>query len=388
MTKRMTPNSASPFNQDPAHQILETVQEAAAQVAPQRSRFGRRQLMRGGAALGGAAMLTSMSDEAIGKSLTAAPPKGFVPMAVPGRIVKVEKKGDFASFMQPNQLWPKPEVAKQMLERAMTEFTGKPNLVEAMKRFIHKDDIVAIKVNGISGQKGYTMAVNFELILPVVEAVIGVGVPAENITVYEQFPTFLMGTRVSVKGYDLPEGVKTATHNNLDHKMPEIRVYQRIKTKYCTTLLQSTAVIDMTQIKDHGVCGYTGTMKNITHGSINNPHDHHAHLASPQIAMLYNHPIVTSRVRLHITDGFKIIYDRGPLDRDPKNRVPHGSVYVSTDPVAMDRIGWKVIDDARTERGLKTLAGVKREPKYIKTAGELGLGEFDMNKIRMKEITV
>lgn len=368
--------------------LTQLEQTASRGSQPAFGSLSRRDVMRGAAAVGGAAALGTLSDEAVAKTLTARPPKGFRPMAVPGKIVKVEKKGDFASFMQPNQLWPKPEVAKELLERAMMDFTGKPNLVEAMKRFIHKDDTVAIKVNGIAGQKGYTMAVNFELILPVVEAVIGVGVPAEKITVFEQFPTFLMGTRVSVKGYDLPAGVKTATHNNLDHKMPEITIYQGIKTKYATQMLEATAVIDMTQVKDHGICGYTGTLKNITHGTINNPHDHHAHLASPQIAMLYNHPIVTSRVRLHISDAFKIMYDRGPLDRDPRTRVPHGAIYVATDPVAMDRYGWKVIDDERKTRGLKSLAEVKREPKYIQTAGELGLGVFDLNKIRVKSVTI
>jgi len=323
-----------------AQDLTELKQSASSGSKPAFGPLSRRDVMRGAVAVGGAAALGTLSDEAVAKTFTARPPKGFRPMAVPGKIVKVEKKGDFASFMQPNQLWPKPEVAKELLERAMMDFTGKPNLVEAMKRFIHKDDTVAIKVNGIAGQKGYTMAVNFELILPVVEAVIGVGVPAEKITVFEQFPTFLMGTRVSVKGYDLPAGVKTATHNNLDHKMPEITIYQGIKTKYATQMLEATAVIDMTQVKDHGICGYTGTLKNITHGTINNPHDHHAHLASPQIAMLYNHPFVTSRVRLHISDAFKIRYDRGPLDRDHKTRVPHGASYVATDRVALERDGW------------------------------------------------
>ncbi len=384
--QRRPATSSCPLSSDT--EILEAVGEARREAEAAAPRVSRRGLMKAGVAVGGAAMLSTLSDDAIARQLTAAPPKGFIPMSVPGRVVKVGKKGDFASFMQPNQLWPQLDPARQMLERAMMEFTGKPNLVEAMKRFIHKDDIVGIKVNGIAGQKGYTMAVNFELILPTVEAVIGVGVPPENITVFEQFPTFLMGTRVSVKGYDLPEGVKTSTHNNLDHKMPEISIYQGIKTKYCTTLLDSTAVIDMTQIKDHGICGYTGTMKNITHGTVNNPHDHHAHLASPQIAMLYNHPIVTSRVRLHITDGFKVTYDRGPLDRDPRTRIPHGAVYIATDPVAMDRYGWHILDEERKSRGLKTLADAKREPKYIQTAAELGLGVFDMNQIRVKEVTI
>jgi uncharacterized protein (DUF362 family) len=141
-------------------------------------------------------------------------------------------------------------------------------------------------------------------------------------------------------------------------------------------------------IKDHSICGYTGTLKNITHGNIDNPHDHHAHNASPQIAVLYNHPIVTSRVRLHITDAFKVMYDKGPLDKDPKTRIPHGAVYASTDPVAMDTIGWQVVEAERKSRNLKTLAQVKREPRYIKTAGELGLGVHDLNQIRLKSFEV
>ena len=321
-------------------------------------------------------------------SLIATPPPGFVPMVAPGKITKVEAKGDYKSIMQPNLLWPKAEVAEKLLERAMMEFTGAPNLVEAMKRFIHKDDIVAIKPNGIAGQKGHTMAVNFELIKPVVEAVLQVGVPAENITVYEQYPGFLIGTRVNVRDWKLPEGVNTGTHNNNNHPMKPVQIFNGISTRYCRFFTEATAVIDMTQIKDHSICGYTGTMKNITHGNIDNPHAHHAHQASPQIAMLYNHPIVTSRVRLHITDAFKIMYDRGPLDKDPRTRIPHGAVYVATDAVAMDTMGWKIVDDERKQRNIPNLTDSRREPRYIRNAADFGLGVHDLNKIQMRSFTI
>src|ERR1700759_3033378 len=132
-------------------------------------------------------------------SLIAKPPAGFKPLAVPGKIVQVKAKGEFASYMQPNQLWPKPEVASALLEKALTEYTGASSTAEALGKFIHKDDVVALKVNGIAGQKGYTMATNFELILPIVQGLIKLGVPPEKITVYEQYPTFLAGTRVNVQ---------------------------------------------------------------------------------------------------------------------------------------------------------------------------------------------
>ena len=352
------------------------------------ARITRRRMVQG-AALGlGAGTLpgaraAAASTESKLEALIARPPANFTPLTIPGKVTKVSAKGDVSACMQKNQLWPLPDVARRLLEKAMMDFTGAANLKEAMGRFIHPDDVVGIKVNGIAGQTGHTMAVNFELILPVVEAVLAVGVPAERITVYEQFPTFLAGTRVNVRTWKLPEGVKTGTHNNNNHPMPDVRVYQGIKTRYCRYFTEATAVIDMTQIKDHSICGYTGTLKNITHGNINNPHEHHANQASPQIAMLYNHPIVTSRVRLHITDAFKITYDQGPLDKNPKTRIPYGSVYVATDPVAMDTIGWKVIDEERRERGLKSLKDVGREPRYIRTAGDLGLGVHDLNAIRL-----
>lgn len=316
----------------------------------------------------------------------ASPPEGFVPHTRPGTVVQVEKDGDYESLMQPNGLWPKPAIAKAMLEKALTELSGEATLEKALGRYVHPKDTVAIKVNGISGQDGYTMAVNYELILPLVEGLIALGVPAERITVFEQFPEFLRGTRVSVDGYPLPSGVLTTTHNNRDATMPEVMVFNRVKTRYVKTVTDATAVINMTTIKDHHLCGMTGALKNLTHGQIVNPHDHHAMQCDPQIPLLFNFPVLRSRVRLHIADAFKLIYDLGPLDRTPTKRIPHGSVYASTDPVALDAIGHVILDRARTERSLPTLVASKRDPAYIRTAAELGLGIADLNAIRLNKV--
>jgi uncharacterized protein (DUF362 family) len=352
--------------------------------------MSRRALIGGAAAAAAAAASTFAPAEAFADeadSLVAAPPSGFKPMTKKGRVIKVTKGNDFDSLMQKNKLWPKPEVAKLMVERVLMELTGAANLVEALGKFIHKNDVVAIKPNGIAGQSGATMAANAEVILPIVEGLIKLGVPPDKITVYEQFPSYLTGTRINKKGV-LPKGVKTAIHNNTVVSMKKITVFDKVKTQYVSALTDATAVIDITNIKDHSICGYTGCLKNMTHGSITNPSAHHAHNASPQIAVLYNHPIMTSRVRLHIVDAFKIIYEKGPLDKDPKRRIPHGAVYASTDPVAMDTIGWKVVEQARKDNKLKTLTQAGREPKYIAKAAELGLGAHSDSAIKLKEVAI
>jgi len=313
-------------------------------------------------------------------NLAAAPPPGFTPFTAPGKIVKVSKSGS----LQANKVYPEPNAAKDMLAKALTEFTGEPDMPKAIGRFIHKDDKVCVKVNGIAMRNHATSK---ELVLPFLEALIASGVPAERITVLEQYGSYLQGTRINEK--NVPAGVKISIHANGDATMPERLIPGTgVRTKFCRALTESTAVVNFSLIKDHSICGYTGCLKNVTHGSTINPHDFHQHNASPQIAALYAQDVMKSRVRLHITDGFKLIYDGGPLDKNPDRRVGHGSVYVTTDPVAMDTIGWNEVEKWRADKKLPTLTKAGREPSYIRIAGELGLGVADKEQIRMREVTL
>ncbi|WP_272417912.1 DUF362 domain-containing protein [Polyangium jinanense] len=372
--------------------LLDLRYDAAEQVtmsdprfSPYPEAFSRRTFL--GAALTGAALLGADHALAAGSGLVAQPPAGFMPLSIPGKVVKVAK----SNVMQPNGLWPTEGAAKLMLERVMAELTGKSDLGEAFAKFVHKDDKVAIKPNGIAGQKGATMATNRELILEVVRGVMAAGVPASQIMIFEQYPKFLEGTRIwdRHKGPDpaLPAGIATAVHENEDATMPE-RSVMGIPTKFVRPFTEATAVINLGLIKDHSICGFTGCLKNITHGATINPHAFHQHNASPQIAELYAQDVVKSRVRLHIIDGFKLIYDEGPLDKNKKRRVLHEAVYATTDPVAMDTLGWGIIEQWRKDNGLPTLKDAGREPTYIRIASELGLGVFDKNRISLREVTL
>lgn len=350
--------------------------------------IGRRAVL--GGAAGVAAALTvgaPATAEARPTGLVARPPAGFVPMTAPGRVVRVAKSG----VMQPNGLWPVQEAATAMLTRALAELTGKQDLGEALKKFVHPSDKVAIKPNGIAGRKGATMATNKELVVAMVRGLIAAGVPATSIVIYEQWESFMAGTRCADKKMtldpDFPAGVTAMVHQNKDAVMEDITVYGT-KTRYARPFTEATAVIDMTQMKDHGICGFTGAMKNITHGTILNPHDFHAHDASPQIAQLYAQDVVRSRVRLHVTDAFKVIYDQGPLDTNPARRVVQEAVYASTDPVALDVVGWQLIEKLRKENALPTLEAAGRKPTYIQNGAELGLGVGDPNAITLRQVTI
>lgn len=352
-------------------------------------KVGRRTVL--GAAAGGlgALGLGAYAGEAEARpaGLVAKPPAGFVPSVFPGRVVRVGK----ANTMQANGLWPEQAAATAMLTRVMAELTGKEDLGEALKKFVHPSDKVAIKPNGIAGKKGATMATNKELVIAMVRGLVAAGVPATSIVVYEQWESFMAGTRCADRTMkmdaEFPAGVTARVHQNKDATMEEIAVAGGT-TQFSTPFTDATCVINMSQIKDHSICGYTGTMKNITHGTILNPHAFHAHNASPQIAQIYAQDVVRSRVRLHVTDAYKVIYDQGPLDTNPARRILQEAVYASTDPVALDVVGWALIEKLRKENGLPTLEAAGREPTYIKNAAELGLGVFDKNRITLRDVTI
>jgi uncharacterized protein (DUF362 family) len=326
-------------------------------------------------------------------SLAAVPPDGFRPFQAPGKVVKVVKKDS----LQANQLYPKPEDAKAMLTRVMTELTGKPDLVASVKEFVHPKDKVLVKVNGIAREN---MGTNKELVLPFIEALIAAGVPANQITVLEQYSGFLAGTRITPQ--NLPAGVQVAIHQNGKIKGPDgdkenpamVNMPERLipgtgtRTKFVRPLTEATAAFNFALVKDHSICGFTGALKNMTHGCSINPHDFHVHNASPQIALMYAQDVIKSRVRLSILDGYKVMANGGPLWKMPQHVKPHEAVYASTDPVALDMIGWEVVEKYRAELGLKTLTDDKRAPVYIKTAGELGLGVADRARIQLKEVTI
>jgi hypothetical protein len=368
---------------DAGADILEAIEQAEKASG---AGIGRRDFIGGAAAAAAAGVTLLGAGEAQAaaptKSWAASPPPGFTPFAAPGRIVKVTKAGS----LQANKIYPKPDDAKAMLAKVLTELTGEPDLVKAVARFVHKDDKVCVKVNGIALRNHAT---SMELVIPFLEAMIASGVPATNITVLEQYGSFLAGTRITQQ--NVPAGVKVTTHANGDANcsMPERLIPGTgVSTKFCKALTDATAAINFGLIKDHSICGFTGALKNMSHGTQIFPHYFHVHHASPQIAILNAQDVIKSRLRLCIIDAFQVMYNGGPLDKQPQYRTPYESVFASTDPVALDTVGWEIVEKLRADNKLKTLAAEGREPSYIKAAGDLGLGVSDRTKIQLKEVTI
>ena len=155
----------------------------------------------------------------------------------------------------------------------------------------------------------------------------------------------------------------------------------------CRTLTRvCDAVINLPVLKDHGIAGVTLALKSMF-GAIHNPNKYHSNGGDPYVADVYALAPIRQKVRLHICDGLNAQYEGGPSFM-PQWMWPFNGLLVSRDPVALDYVGWKIIEKKRAEVSMKPLADLKREPAYIATAAnaEHRLGTCDPKRIERVDI--
>jgi uncharacterized protein (DUF362 family) len=145
-------------------------------------------------------------------------------------------------------------------------------------------------------------------------------------------------------------------------------------------------LINMPVLKDHGTLGITAALKN-HYGSFNIPWKFHSNCGDPHVAELNALGPIKEKTKLIICDAFRPACHGGPGNH-PKYRWNHGGLLVSADPVAVDRVGWQIIERQRKEKGLRSLAEERRKPEYIYTAERLKLGEATLSKITGVEVLV
>ena len=163
-------------------------------------------------------------------------------------------------------------------------------------------------------------------------------------------------------------------------------IAKSVSANFSKIVMWSTAIINISQLKDHGIAGITGAMKNF-YGAINNPNKYHHNNCNPYIADLYSSIQLQGKIRLTICDGALAQYNGGPGYK-AKWTWKYNGFLISTDAIALDYYSWQIIEEQRKIKGLPTLKEVKRHPQYIFTAAEYGLGFSDLDKIDLMEISI
>jgi hypothetical protein len=337
-----------------------------------------------------------------------------VPGPNPGRVIEVRNPAMIRRGRKDRA------AVRATLNRGLTALTGADHPVEAWRTFVQPGEAVGIKVvpNGYPGAH-----TSYELILEVITGLLAAGIKLKDMVVFDRYGlefkdarykeilpdsvacggltpvawdpgqlAIKFDTRDPIAGYDPDEFIKLPlVGRGQDPK--DDRCYRSHLGRIVTQRLDK--IILLPCLKDHHAAGATGALKNMSHGLFNNVFRSHS---SPQsIAMVayipavVSHPIVRRKCVLHIMDGIRGVWEGGPFGKNPEWLFEYNALLFATDPVAMDRVEWDILDAQRKAMGVPGVGAVGRlavdpfkhegydirQPQYIAVAGQLGLGIFD-----------
>jgi uncharacterized protein (DUF362 family) len=164
------------------------------------------------------------------------------------------------------------------------------------------------------------------------------------------------------------------------------RIYESgdVGSLVSNALLRSDALVNLGVVKDHDLAGISCSLKNL-YGVIHNPNKYHDFGCDPFVANVADLEPVRERLCLTVLDGALAQSHGGPAYK-PAWAWPLDSVLVSFDPVAIDSVALRIIDEERQRRNLGSLKEEARYPQWIATASGMGLGQGTFESVDLREV--
>ncbi len=341
-------------------------------------------------------------------------PKGphALPGPFPGKVVQVTDatclKGENVDGA----------VVSRMVERGIARLTGK-SLKASFRMFFEKDDVVGIKVNPVGPP---LIHVKPEIVAAVIGWLERGGIRRDRIVIWDRFDDMLKeagytaerfpGVRIEALQTMVEEGKPFRTEKgehvsagNFDkevyyfakgivgkgvqgYKDDEFYQNQHVfngEYSYFGKLLtrRLTKIVNIASFKNAGN-GISMATKNLGYGAICNTGRLHAPLFFRVCTEVLAAPVIRDRLVLNIVDGIRGQYDGGPMMSEPFV-YPNHSLYLATDPFALDTIGQRQITEKRKAMGVK----VSEHPRftdYLRLAERLGLGVADEGRIDLVRV--
>lgn len=372
-------------------------------------RFTRRQYMK--AIGGGALAIAAGGSGSLASTVRTESKSETSPLGMPGlykgRVIAVQDPGVLIAGHYQS------EAVGRMMRLGMKELTGADGWADAWRRFFEPGDVVGIKVNPVG--RPYVIS-DASVVREIISGLESAGIKHQDIVVYDRYRSEFLEA-----GFDkwLPEGVRTSyAAEQGDNVQQGIEGYDpdhymdmaltlpgygidnpTARRSYAARFItrEVNKLVNLPVLKDHQSAGVTLTLKNLSHGLVNNVARSHSssslNACNAFIPASVSIPVIRNKAVLHILDGVKGVYHGGPFAR-PQFVWEHHTLYFATDPVALDHIGWEVIDAKRVSAGKKKLVEdtpdqfstfVHRQPEHVEIAGALGLGEWDRAKIDLRE---
>ena len=305
------------------------------------------------------------------------------------RVVIVEEPDTVDAFR------PRPEKVEAMVNRAITNLTGKATVREAWRSLVSTQDVVGIKVFSAPGPNSGTRPA---VAAAVVQGLLTAGLPPKQIVIWDKSETdlhlagfFDLASRYSIRvtgsaraGYDEKTYYETPLIGNLIagdlefQKKGEGVGRKSFVSKLVTQEL--TKIINLTPLLNHNEAGVSGNLYGLAMGSVDNTMRFEGDAARLNTAVpeIYALPAVGDRVVLNIVDALICQYEGG------EHGLLHYSAVLnqlrfSLDPVALDVLSVRELDQQR--RAAKA-PNVRPNLDLYNNAALLELGVSDPKKIQ------
>ncbi len=286
------------------------------------------------------------------------------------RVVTVRN----SAVLSENNLVTSP-IADQMVTAGISRLTGESGADAAWKKLFRPDDVVGIKVNSMGGTLSATHP---GLVAAVALGLKRAGIREENIIVWDRLTDELAQAGYVINRSGAGAGCFGTDRDYDSHPESAGSIgscFSSLVSSRCT------ALINMPVLKDHDLSGVSLGLKNF-YGAIHNPNKYHDNNCDPYIADLNTHPYLKNKLRLIICDGLTMQYNGGPAFKPQWNET-FSTLIFGIDPVAVDRVGLKMIEEKRREKRLPSLKDAGRNPVHIVTAAQRGLGTDDPARIEV-----
>ena len=304
-------------------------------------------------------------------------------------VGKIRKRSKVVIVKSPNVISPSGKVHRtllsDMVRSGLCKLTSESRAEDAIRHFFSPQDQVGMKVNCLAGKMASTHP---QVALICADLLRDSGIKGKNLVIWDRserelkevgFPLNFNGGEFRCFGTD-SKGVGYS--RNLINHMNIGSLLSRVVDEYTDVQL------NLPVLKDHNLSGVTCSLKNFF-GAIHNPNKYHDYGCDPFIGDLNALPQIRNQQKLVICDALRVQYNGGP-SYHPQWAEYFGGIIISDDPVAVDFVGYQIIDKIRAEHNLLGLEKAGRKPKHIFTSADEkhNLGKAKLEQIDLIEIVL
>jgi uncharacterized protein (DUF362 family) len=295
-----------------------------------------------------------------------------------------------------------PAVVRAMVNRLVLSVTGQPDLARAWASLVSPNDRIGIKISAAGGELFTT---HRDIVNAIVDGLVAAGHSRSDIIVWDRSLDGIKeaGYRPEKEGYHLksipprdgydPKAVFSVPLSgkliwgDLEFRSDRGKIPldsdQELTSddSHFSRILSSevTKIINVPVMSDSSSCGIAGCLYNMTIPNIDNwrrfTQSRWGHGA---IAEIYRMPIIGSKVVLNIMDGLVAQYAGGPRSQ-PNFAVHHATILASKDPVAIDALAVRQIEEWRAKARFAPIAPLAQ---HVQAAGQLRIGNADVFEVR------